>query len=256
MAYSRNVVFESALLRWQEVVLVAPQPSWSETYQVEGPRLLLPLSRCLECRIGSDGFVCDPASALWLTPAQGYRLRQPWVAQRSALLIVDEDLGPSRRTPLPLSVHLSMARWTQALATCAVSTLQMEEALVDLLRRLLPQGERAERPHRAVERAREYIAAEPQREDALSDIARAANCSAFHLTRRFRQQTGQSLHGFRTRLRMTMALDRLRQGERNLGALAADLGYVSHSHFTDVFRRTFGIVPSQMRTNLVAPPPP
>lgn len=249
MAYTRSVMFESALLNWQQVTLDAAQPGWSESYRVEGPRLLLPLTRCFECRIGADDFVCDPASALWLDPAQSYRVRRPWAGQRSALLIVDEDLGPSRRARLPLAVHLRMGRWDRALATGPFESLQLEEELLGLVRALLSEGgPREERPHRAVERAREYIAAEPQRCDTLQSIARAAHCSPFHLARRFRQQTGQSLHGFRTRLRMALALDRLRQGEDSLSALAADLGYASHSHFSEVFRRSFGVAPSRWKS--------
>lgn len=256
MAYARSVLFESALLTWQQVTLAASESSWSDSYRVEGPRLLLPLTRCFECRIGTDDFICDPASALWLTPSQPYRVRLPWAGQRSALLIFDEDLGPSRRARLPLAMHLRMGRWSRALAAKEFEALEVEEELLGWIRTLLPRGEApAERPHRAVERAREYIAAEPQRDDTLQQIAKAANCSAFHLARRFRQQTGQSLHGFRTRLRMTMALDRLREGERNLSALAFDLGYASHSHFTEVFRRSFGATPSRLRTNLVAAAP-
>ncbi|CAN7658172.1 AraC family transcriptional regulator [Variovorax sp. LjRoot290] len=255
MAYSRRIVFESALLSWQQLTLAAPDPAWSDSYRVDGPRLLLPLSACFECRIGAHGFVCDPASALWLSPSQRYRLRRPWADKRSALLIVGEDLGPSGRSPLPLAVHLQMAGWSQALAAQQLERLDIEEPLAAVVRALVPTTGEASmrRPHRAVERAREYIAAEPQRDDALTEIARAANCSAFHLARRFRLQTGLSLHGFRTRLRMTLALDRLRKGERNLSALAAELGYASHSHFTGVFRRNFGLTPSRMRTNLAAP---
>ncbi|MDM0013919.1 AraC family transcriptional regulator [Variovorax sp. J22P168] len=256
MAYLRDVVFRSPLLQWQRLALGSADDSWSPAYQVEAPRLLLPFSRCFECRIGDHAFSCDPASALWLRPGEPYRLRQPWAGQRSMLLIVDAELGPSRRAPLPLSAHLQLANWSQGLAQQRVEPLALEEGLLALAQELLaPEAARAVRPHRAVERAREYIAAEPQRDDTLGEIAHAANCSAFHLARRFRQQTGQSLHGFRTGLRMTMALERLRQGERHLATLAADLGYASHSHFGAVFRRHFGIGPDRMRTNLVAPPP-
>ena len=62
-----------------------------------------------------------------------------------------------------------------------------------------------------------------------------------------------SLHGFRNQLRMTLALDRLREGERSISALALELGFASHAHFTVAFRRAFGMAPSQMRTNLEAP---
>ena len=108
------------------------------------------------------------------------------------------------------------------------------------------------RPHRAVEAAREYLALYPQRNDSISGIAAAAHCSAFHLARMFRRQTGQSLHAYRTQRRMALALERLGQGENNLSALAADLGFSSHSHLGVVFRRCFGASLSQVRTKLIA----
>jgi len=253
MSYRRTVVFETALLSWQHVGLQAAQGEWSDDYRVDGPRLLLPLTACFECALGPSRFVCDPTTALWLSPSQPYRLRRPWADQRSALLIVDEDLGPSRRSPLPFAVHVQMGSWSRLIASRSVDPLALEERLVGLIRALLPASSGVDRPHRAVERAREYLAAEPQRNDTLTEIAKAAHCSSFHLARLFRRCTGQSLHGFRTRLRMTLALDRLRQGEPDLSALAADLGYSSHSHFAGVFRRAMGATPSEMRTNLAAP---
>ncbi|HZF80136.1 MAG TPA: helix-turn-helix domain-containing protein [Rubrivivax sp.] len=42
----------------------------------------------------------------------------------------------------------------------------------------------------------------------------------------------------------------LEQGEDDLAALAADLGYSSHSHFRAAFARHFGCPPRQLRTNL------
>ena len=41
-------------------------------------------------------------------------------------------------------------------------------------------------------------------------------------------------------------LHRLDQGERTLSALALDLGFSSHSHFTTAFRRHFGVTPTQV----------
>lgn len=63
MSYRRDVVFETALLRWQHVGLQAAQDSWSEAYRVDGPRLLLPLTSCFECALGESRFVCDPTRA-------------------------------------------------------------------------------------------------------------------------------------------------------------------------------------------------
>jgi AraC family transcriptional regulator len=42
-------------------------------------------------------------------------------------------------------------------------------------------------------------------------------------------------------------MERLVQQETDLAALALDLGFASHSHFSDAFRRAFGVAPSECR---------
>ena len=81
----------------------------------------------------------------------------------------------------------------------------------------------------------------------LDDIARSVHCSAFHLGRIFRRQTGLSIHQYRHRLRLYAALDRIHAGADDLTGLALDLGFSSHSHFTDAFCRAFGLPPSVCR---------
>lgn len=82
---------------------------------------------------------------------------------------------------------------------------------------------------------------------SLAGIARSVHSSPFHLCRVFRRHTGISLHRYRDRLRLRAALERLSDGRRALIRLALDLGYSSHSHFTDAFRREFGMTPSVFR---------
>ena len=101
----------------------------------------------------------------------------------------------------------------------------------------------------------------------LPRIARCVLSSPFHLARIFRQMTGLSLHQYQCRLRLRAALERLADGESDLTALALSLGFASHSHFSDAFRREFGLTPSavrrgprpnhfrEMSTNLKASPP-
>ncbi|MFA6441419.1 MAG: helix-turn-helix domain-containing protein, partial [Sterolibacterium sp.] len=45
------------------------------------------------------------------------------------------------------------------------------------------------------------------------------------------------------------ALQRLADGADDLTALAIELGFSSHSHFAETFRREFGRTPSQVRSN-------
>jgi AraC family transcriptional regulator len=81
----------------------------------------------------------------------------------------------------------------------------------------------------------------------LEDAARAVHTSPFHLARIFRAHTGVPIHRYLVRLRLRASLERLADGAGDLTALAHDLGFASHSHFADSFRREFGRSPSAVR---------
>jgi AraC-like DNA-binding protein len=98
-----------------------------------------------------------------------------------------------------------------------------------------------------VEAARDVIAHRFRVDLSLADIARLIDTSVFHLARVFRRRTGFSLHGYRNQLRLRMALEALRDSKADLSELALDLGFSSHSHFSETFRRSFGRTPSEFR---------
>jgi AraC-like DNA-binding protein len=63
----------------------------------------------------------------------------------------------------------------------------------------------------------------------------------------FRAETGFSVDRYHRALRLRAALERLPAHGGRLSALALDLGFSSHSHFSDTFRREFGVAPSAVR---------
>jgi AraC-like DNA-binding protein len=67
-----------------------------------------------------------------------------------------------------------------------------------------------------------------------------------YLTQLFQQIEGIPLYRYQLRLRLARALDRLDRTD-DLTALALELGFSSHSHFTAAFRRTYGASPSALR---------
>lgn len=85
---------------------------------------------------------------------------------------------------------------------------------------------------------------------SLSEIAREVETSVFHLARIFKARTGFSLHAYRNQLRLRAALERLPDRAVDLINIALDLGFSSHSHFTETFRRHFGQTPSVIRDSL------
>jgi len=102
----------------------------------------------------------------------------------------------------------------------------------------------------AVEAARQVIADRYRENLSLSAIACEVGVSVFHLSRVFHARTGFSLHAYRTQLRLRAALDRLAERHADITGIALDLGFSSHSHFTETFRRTFGRTPSSVRRSL------
>lgn len=98
------------------------------------------------------------------------------------------------------------------------------------------------------EAAKAYIANHLGENITLADIAAAANASPFNFARLFHQQTGMPVHRYLTRLRLRTSLERIAEPGADLTSIALDLGFSSHSHFTDVFRREFGKTPSDVRS--------
>jgi len=95
------------------------------------------------------------------------------------------------------------------------------------------------------EAVKTYLASRLCERITFDDVARAVYASPFHLARVFQQRTGMPVHRYLTLLRLRASLERLAEGANNLTALALELGFSSHSHFTDAFRRT----PSDVRRN-------
>jgi AraC family transcriptional regulator len=99
------------------------------------------------------------------------------------------------------------------------------------------------------EAAKTYMAENLSGQITLDEIAAAVYASPFNFSRIFQRQTGLPVHRYLTLLRLRASLENLAQGADDITTLALDLGFSSHSHFTDVFRREFGQTPSEVRQN-------
>jgi AraC-like DNA-binding protein len=108
-------------------------------------------------------------------------------------------------------------------------------------------GERKSRVAGPVESTKAAVAANLGSNVSLRALAATAGCSPYQLCRAFRKTTGYTISGYRHALRIRSALDALCHTRTDITAIALDVGYSSHSHFTMVFRREFGITPSALR---------
>ncbi|MEH1129053.1 helix-turn-helix transcriptional regulator [Micromonospora sp. CPCC 206061] len=105
---------------------------------------------------------------------------------------------------------------------------------------------------RLADRAREALAA-GQYTVGLDELAALVSTSPHHLSRVFRQVTGETLTAYRNRLRVRAVLSDLQDGAGNLRTLAARHGFADQAHLTRVVRRQLGHLPSEVRRMLAAP---
>lgn len=98
----------------------------------------------------------------------------------------------------------------------------------------------------AVRRARDYLAAHPDRNISLDELAAVAGLSSFRLVRSFSASLGQPPHAFHLRLRLRHAMALLREGEP-VAEVAVACGFVDQSHLTRAFKRAFGMTPGVFR---------
>jgi AraC-like DNA-binding protein len=85
---------------------------------------------------------------------------------------------------------------------------------------------------------------------SLRELAQLLAVSPHHLSRVFREITGETISRHRMRLRARGALERISAGERDLAGIAADLGFVDQSHLCRVLVAETGTTPSGLRTML------
>lgn len=96
-------------------------------------------------------------------------------------------------------------------------------------------------------RVRHALAARGPRPLRVTDLARALDCSLFHLIHTFRRVEGTTICAHHAQLRLRGAAITLAEAPgADLSSLALDFGFSSHSHFTAAFRRAFGMTPSAL----------
>jgi len=173
---------------------------------------------------------------------------------------------PSPFAPGALGAYLAQRRLVEVLNSNAdLNDLAIEEYAIRIVTATLGKASRfwnqgtrckgSRRPtceHRRVaivEAVKEEIATRYWTNQSLDVLARSVHCSAGQLARIFPLLTGFSIHDYQQHLRLRFSLQLLRETPFELSLVAAQLGFASHGHFSTVFRRQFGISPSEFARN-------
>lgn len=213
--------------------------------------------------------LADVNQALFFRPGEPYRVSHPAPGgdactvlsfQEAPFLDATDGTLPVTSLLADAATHAKMRLLRTRSTSGAASPLETEERALLLLGDLAARAQRAagrpvtarreatrRRRRELAEAAREILAARFREKLTLAGIAREIASSPFHLARLFRAETGLPVHRYLNRLRLREAIERIDAGAPDLSALACEVGFSSHAHFTDAFRREFGMPPSRAR---------
>jgi AraC family transcriptional regulator len=100
---------------------------------------------------------------------------------------------------------------------------------------------------RHLNRVLAYIDANIDSDIALSDLAQLVGVSKYHFIRSFRAATGRTPYAYLVDRRLGRAIDALRHSPMSIERIACEAGFKSAPGFSNVFKKHFGMSPSQFR---------
>jgi AraC family transcriptional regulator len=218
--------------------------------------------------VGRDQAVADANHVLFFNADEGYQISHPLPGGDASLsLRLSESLlhelappalrhesatgfrGQHHRIDPRAQALVALLR--HSLENGTIEALEAESLTLTLICRSL--GTRTSRPPSSTEACRKLadrvkvlLASDLARRWTLAEIAAEIRCSPIYLTQIFQQTEGLPLYQYQLRLRLARALDLLSHYD-DLSALAAELGFSSHSHFAAAFRQAYGRTPSEFK---------
>ena len=101
-----------------------------------------------------------------------------------------------------------------------------------------------------IAKVREYVRKNLQREISLNDLAGHVHLATPYLCALFKQHMGKTIVEYINSERIAMAKQMMHMQEATLTEIAEACGYTNYNYFSEVFRRTVGVSPSQYRKGI------
>lgn len=102
-----------------------------------------------------------------------------------------------------------------------------------------------------IRRVRNYIERHYCEQISLNSVAGVMNVNPAYLSSAFESERGESYSKYVRRLRMEHAALLLQtHAAGNINSIATDVGYLSAKHFISVFKKSYGMTPSEYRVHI------
>jgi AraC-like DNA-binding protein len=263
-----ETLFSSPLVQVQDVCCAAGRSGLSDTRSDAVAHVCMVRRGCFHYHLGPRTYFADSSRVLIHDDGVEYRTSHPCDGGDDCTVIVltpelmAEAFGRRRRHE-EIEFEMAPAGQVSHLAAYALlrhpltERLAGEEAAIGLVQAIaggrsqkVDPGSADSERLRIVRRVKGLLNDRLDENLSLSALARDAGCSPYHLMHQFRGHTGQTIRGYRARLRVAAALDLMVQGAWDLTDLALQCGFASHSHMSETFRAVLGMTPSELRLQL------
>lgn len=219
--------------------------------------------------VSSDQTVADANHVLFFNGQQGYQVSHPLdggdaclsmnlspalLAELAPRELIHAGEGLTFRAQslrIDARAQALVALLRHSLDNGSIEPLEAEAlALTLVCRSLGPRTSRAPTStharRRLADRVKMLLGSDLSRRWTLAEIGAEIGSSPVYLTQVFKQVEGMPLYRYQLQLRLARALDLLGRMD-DLSALAAELGFSSHSHFANAFRQAYGRSPTAFR---------
>lgn len=273
--FSSQLLLKTDMATIQDIICRGDCRHPSAEECADGTHLAFPYRGVYVRHLGRDDAVAEANQVLFFNDGESYRVSHPLDDGDACLdLVIGEswlrELAPKRlvrpggalafcrqRLRIDSRAQAAVALLRHSLSRKVAETLEAETLALTLVRRAL--GERTSHAagatagrQKLVDRAKVVVCSDLARRWTLGEIAAEIGISPVYLTQVFQQVEAMPLYRYQLRLRLARALDLLGAYD-NLTALAMDLGFSSHSHFSAAFRQAYGRTPAEFRRSARLP---
>lgn len=130
---------------------------------------------------------------------------------------------------------------------------EMKKLISDRLKAysMLITEKRDRKANNIIEKIKDVIKKHYSDNLSIRDIAKEVFLSTTYLCMIFKQETGETVNDYLTRVRIERAKDLLKDRNIRLCDICHDIGYTEPGYFSKIFRKYTGLTPSEYRQNMI-----
>ncbi|MCR5226702.1 MAG: response regulator [Eubacterium sp.] len=103
------------------------------------------------------------------------------------------------------------------------------------------------RSNGVIDRAKDYILANFQKDISLDDVSREIDISPYYFSKIFKENTGENFIDYLTTLRIDKAKELLETTDLSMKELCGEVGYANPNYFSRIFKKIVGLSPTEYK---------